>query len=168
MEHRPEDIWSSQAQVMEEVLEKGGITSSELAAIGITNQRETAILWDRRTGEPISNAIEWQDRRTAALCDRLRAEGQEAFFQERTGLLLDAYFSGTKINWIFNHVEGVRKKAEAGKLAFGTVDSWLTWKLAGGNRHITDASNASRTLLYNIHRKTYRKLLLAQSPPRRL
>jgi len=151
VEHRPEDIWSSQATVMRQVLEEAGITSREVAAIGISNQRETTLLWDRRTGEPIGNAIVWQDRRTVGICDRLRADGKESFFQDRTGLLLDAYFSGTKIQWMLNQVEGARKRAEAGELAFGTVDSWLAWKLTGGEKHITDASNASRTLLYNIH-----------------
>ncbi len=151
VEHRPEEIWLSQAEVMSAVLKKAAIASSELAAIGITNQRETTILWDRRTGEPIYNAIVWQDRRTTVLCDRLRSEGKEALFQEKTGLLLDSYFSGTKIHWILNQVEGARDKAEAGELAFGTVDSWLVWKLTGGKSHLTDVSNASRTLLFNIH-----------------
>lgn len=161
VEHRPEEIWSSQAEVMNDVLKKAGIGSSELAAIGITNQRETTILWDRRTGEPIYNAIVWQDRRTTTLCDRLRSEGKEALFQEKTGLLLDSYFSGTKVHWILNQVEGARKKAEAGDLAFGTVDSWLVWKLTGGKSHLTDASNASRTLLYNIHTNDWDDELLA-------
>jgi glycerol kinase len=161
VEHRPEEIWLSQAEVMSDVLKKAGIASSDLAAIGITNQRETTILWDRGTGEPIYNAIVWQDRRTTALCDRLRSEGKETIFQERTGLLLDSYFSGTKVHWILNQVEGARKKAEAGELAFGTVDSWVVWKLTGGKSHITDASNASRTLLFNIHTNDWDDELLA-------
>jgi glycerol kinase len=161
VEHRPEDIWLSQAEVMRGVLEKAGISPRELAAIGITNQRETTVLWDRRTGEPVGNAIVWQDRRTTALCDRLRSEGKEAFIQERTGLVLDAYFAGTKIAWILNEVEGAREKAEAGELAFGTVDSWLVWKLTGCKRHLTDTSNASRTLLFNIHTNDWDDELLA-------
>ncbi len=151
VEHDPGEIWSSQISVASEVLGQTGITSRDIAAIGITNQRETTIVWDRLTGKPVMNAIVWQDRRTDALCDRLRANGHESLIRERTGLVIDAYFSGTKIQWILDNVQGVRTRADAGELAFGTVDSWLVWNLTGGRRHLTDATNASRTLLYNIH-----------------
>ncbi len=151
VEHDPLEIWTSQASVAVEVLAGAGVRASDVAAIGITNQRETTIVWDRRTGEPIANAIVWQDRRTADACSRLRSDGAEPLFRERTGLVLDAYFSGTKLAWMLDHVEGARARAEAGELAFGTVDSWLLWKLTDGRLHITDASNASRTLLFNIH-----------------
>jgi glycerol kinase len=129
---------------------KGELSARDIAAIGITNQRETVVLWDRATGEPLHNAIVWQDRRTADLCARLKAEGHEAMVQEKTGLLLDPYFSGTKLAWLLDHITGARARAEAGELAFGTIDSWLIWKLTGGAVHATDATNASRTLLYNI------------------
>ena len=151
IEHDPEELWSSQAGVAVEVLAAAGVRTRDVAAIGITNQRETTIVWDRTTGRPIANAIVWQDRRTADVCDRLRSEGAEPLFRERTGLVLDAYFSGTKLAWILDNVDGARMRAEAGDLAFGTVDSWLLWKLTDGRLHITDASNASRTLLFNIH-----------------
>ncbi len=151
VEHDPLEIWTSQAGVAVEALAGAGVRARDIAAIGITNQRETTIVWDRKTGLPIANAIVWQDRRTAAACDRLRSDGAEPLFRERTGLVLDAYFSGTKLAWILDHVEGARARAEAGHLAFGTVDSWLLWKLTDGRLHITDASNASRTLLFNIH-----------------
>ncbi len=151
VEHNPEEIWSTQIGVAGEALRQAGIGPGELAAIGITNQRETTLLWDRETGAPIHNAIVWQDRRTAAMCDRLRAEGGESLVRAKTGLVIDAYFSGTKVAWLLDNVEGARIRAEAGKLAFGTVDSWLVWKLTQGIRHITDATNASRTMLYNIH-----------------
>ena len=151
IEHDPEEIWSSQAGVAVEVLGAAGVRARDVAAIGITNQRETTIVWDRKTGRPIANAIVWQDRRTADVCDRLRSEGAEPLFRERTGLVLDAYFSGTKLAWILDNVDGARVRAEAGDLAFGTVDSWLLWKLTDGRLHITDASNASRTLMFNIH-----------------
>ncbi len=151
VEHDPLEIWTSQAGVAVEALAGAGVRARDIAAIGITNQRETTIVWDRRTGLPIANAIVWQDRRTAKACDRLRSDGAEPLFRERTGLVLDAYFSGTKLAWILDHVEGARARAEAGHLAFGTVDSWLLWKLTDGRLHITDASNASRTLLFNIH-----------------
>ncbi|MET0214772.1 MAG: glycerol kinase GlpK, partial [Vicinamibacterales bacterium] len=151
VEHDPLEIWTSQAGVAVEALAGAGLRARDIAAIGITNQRETTIVWDRRTGLPIANAIVWQDRRTAEACDRLRSDGAEPLFRERTGLVLDAYFSGTKLAWILDHVEGARARAEAGHLAFGTVDSWLLWKLTDGRLHITDASNASRTLLFNIH-----------------
>jgi len=152
VEHDPDEIWSSQAAVAAEVLAKAGIAAKDVAAIGIANQRETTLLWERATGRPVANAIVWQDRRTADLCDRLRREGHEALFQERTGLLIDAYFSGTKLHWLLHELPGMRQRAEAGELAFGTVDTWLLWKLTRGRVHVTDASNASRTLLYDIHR----------------
>ena len=151
VEHDPMEIWTSQASVAVEVLAGGGVRARDVAAIGITNQRETTIVWDRKTGVPVCNAIVWQDRRTAEVCDRLRSEGAEPVFRERSGLVVDAYFSGTKLAWILDHVDGARRRAEAGDLAFGTVDTWLLWKLTDGRLHITDASNASRTLLFNIH-----------------
>ncbi|HKQ07997.1 MAG TPA: glycerol kinase GlpK [Blastocatellia bacterium] len=150
VEHRPNDIWHSQLNAAERVLLESKVKAEQIAAIGITNQRETTIIWDRETGEPIHNAIVWQCRRTAPICDRMRAEGLAPLFQERTGLVLDAYFSGTKVQWLLDNVEGARRLAEQGRLAFGTVDSWLIWKLTGGRIHTTDPSNASRTLLYNI------------------
>jgi glycerol kinase len=150
VEHNPEEIWSSQIAVAAEALKKAGLGPRDVVALGITNQRETTLLWDRQSGRPIHNAIVWQDRRTAPMCDRLRAEGREAVVREKTGLVIDAYFSGTKIAWLLDNVDGARKKAEAGQLAFGTVDSWLIWKLTGGSSHVTDATNASRTMLYNI------------------
>lgn len=151
VEHDPQDIWSSQISVAVEALGRAHLRPSDIAAVGITNQRETTIVWDRETGQVVYNAIVWQDRRTASLCDKLKADGYEPIVQQRTGLLLDAYFSGTKVAWILDNVPGVRERAEAGQLAFGTVDSWLVWKLTSGRKHITDASNASRTLLFNIH-----------------
>ncbi len=151
VEHRPEDILESQLAVAREAVDKAGIAPSSLAAVGITNQRETTLLWDRRTGRPIANAIVWQDRRTAPMCDALRNAGMEPLFRERTGLVLDAYFSGTKLAWLLREIPGAADAAKRGELAFGTVDSWLAWHLTGGRRHITDASNASRTLLCNIH-----------------
>lgn len=151
VEHDPVEIWSTQASVAAEVLLKAGITGDKIAAIGITNQRETTIVWDRKTGKPVYNAIVWQDRRTAALCDQLKAAGKTDLFRDKTGLLIDAYFSGTKIKWILDNVAGAREKADKGELAFGTVDSWLVWNLSKGKLHITDVTNASRTLLFNIH-----------------
>jgi glycerol kinase len=133
-----------------EVLTRAGIRPRDVVALGITNQRETTIVWDRETGKPVYNAIVWQDRRTAPLCDQLRGEGAEATFRQKTGLLLDSYFSGTKVAWILDNVDGARRKAETGKLAFGTVDTWLIWNLTSGRCHVTDQTNASRTLLYNI------------------
>jgi glycerol kinase len=147
VEHDPNEIWSSQKSVIDEVL-KGH--KSEVAAIGITNQRETTVVWDRETGEPIHNAIVWQDRRTSDYCDSLKAEGWGPKIADKTGLVIDSYFSGTKVRWILENVEGAQAKAEHGKLAFGTVDSWLIWKLTEGKVHVTDVSNASRTMLYNI------------------
>ena len=150
VEHDPNEIWSSQREVAALALKKAGLTARHIAAIGITNQRETTVVWDRRTGRPIGNAIVWQDRRTAPLCDRLKARGLAPFLQKKTGLVVDAYFSGTKLQWILKNVKGAREKAKRGELAFGTVDSWLVWKLTGGQRHVTDVSNASRTLLLDL------------------
>ncbi len=150
VEHEPNEIWATQLAVATEALARAGVQPSDIAAIGITNQRETTIIWNRATGKPIYNAIVWQDRRTAAFCDALKAEGREALIQRRTGLVIDAYFSATKIKWILDNVPGARDKAVAGELAFGTVDSWLVWKLTGGATHATDVTNASRTLLYDI------------------
>jgi glycerol kinase len=151
VEHDPMEIWTSQAGVAVEVLASAGVRATDVAAIGITNQRETTVVWDRKTGQPIANAIVWQDRRTADICDRLKAQGAEPLLRERTGLVIDAYFSGTKLAWMLDNVAGARARAEAGELAFGTIDSWLLWKLTDGRLHVTDASNASRTLLFNIH-----------------
>jgi glycerol kinase len=151
VEHDANEIWRSQRDVVTEVLKMKGLSAADVEAIGITNQRETTLLWDRQTGEPVANAIVWQDRRTAACCDELRAQGRAAMIQRKTGLVLDAYFSATKLQWLLDHVPGARARAERGELAFGTVDSWLVWNLSGGHLHVTDASNASRTLLFNIH-----------------
>jgi len=151
VEHNPEEIWTSQMSVAVEALGRVELRPRDVVAIGITNQRETTILWDRETGRPVYNGIVWQDRRTAEFCDQLKAAGYEALIQQRTGLLIDAYFSGTKIRWILDHVANTRRLAEAGRLAFGTVDAWLVWKLTSGGLHMTDVSNASRTLLFNIH-----------------
>ncbi|GEK47976.1 glycerol kinase GlpK [Halomonas pacifica] len=150
VEHDAMEIWGSQMGVAREVLETNGIKPSEVAAIGITNQRETTVVWDRHTGRPIYNAIVWQDRRTAEFCDELKAQGLEAYIRDTTGLVVDAYFSGTKVRWILDNVAGARERAERGDLLFGTMDSWLVWNLTRGERHVTDVSNASRTLLYNI------------------
>jgi glycerol kinase len=151
VEHDPLEIWASQISVAVEALGRAQIPPADIAAIGITNQRETTILWDRETGAPIANAIVWQDRRTADFCEQLKAAGDGPTIQAKTGLLIDAYFSASKIRWLLHNVPGARAKADAGKLAFGTVDSWLLWKLSGGAAHITDVSNASRTMLFNIH-----------------
>jgi len=155
VEHDPEEIAASQIAVALEALAQAHVQPSDVAAIGITNQRETTIVWDRTTGKAISNAIVWQDRRTAAFCEQLKAQGHENLIQQRTGLLIDAYFSGSKISWILEHVPGARKLAAAGRLAFGTVDTWLLWKLTGGRIHVTDASNASRTMFFNLHSGTW-------------
>ncbi len=151
VEHDANEIWSTQLGVVSEAIAKAGISSKDLAAIGITNQRETTVVWDRETSQPIHHAIVWQDRRTADYCDQLRQDGHADTIRKKTGLVTDAYFSGTKVKWILDHVDGARKKAERGELCFGTVDSWLVWKLTKGKVHVTDVSNASRTLLYNIH-----------------
>ena len=151
VEHDPNEIWSSQKETMRNLIQKTNIQSQEVAAIGITNQRETTVVWDRLTGQPIYNAIVWQDRRTAEYCDELRAEGRANFFQKKTGLVLDSYFSGTKLKWILDHVESARDRAKKGELCFGTIDTWLVWKLTQGKVFVTDVSNASRTLLFNIN-----------------
>jgi len=152
VEHDPSSIWASVAGTCRAAIEKASISVEEIAAIGITNQRETTIIWDRKTGEPIHNAIVWQDRRTAPVCDELRKGGHGPLFTSKTGLLLDPYFSGTKVKWLLDTVDGARARANAGDLLFGTVDSFLIWKLTGGQRHVTDATNAARTLLYDIHK----------------
>lgn len=150
VEHDPMEIWGSQYSVLQEVLAKSNLNQSDIAAIGITNQRETTIVWDKNTGVPIYNAIVWQCRRTASICEELSKDGFEEYVRENTGLLIDAYFSGTKVKWILDNVEGAREKAERGELLFGTVDTWLVWKLTSGRVHVTDYTNASRTMLYNI------------------
>jgi len=161
VEHEPEEIWATQIAVAAEALARAGIQARDVAAIGIANQRETTVVWNRATGRPLYNAIVWQDRRTAAACDALKASGLEARVTGKTGLVLDAYFSGTKLAWILDNVPGARARAEAGELAFGTIDSWLVWKLSAGAAHVTDVSNASRTLLYNIHTGGWDQELLA-------
>jgi glycerol kinase len=160
VEHDPEEIWTSQLAVAEEALAKAKLKAADVAAIGITNQRETVVVWDRASGKPIHPAIVWQDRRTAGVCDKLRAGGREPMVQAKTGLRLDPYFSATKIAWILDHVDGARAAAEAGKLACGTIDTWLVHKLTGGKLHITDASNASRTMLMDIRRGDWDDALL--------
>ena len=162
VEHYPEDIWNSQLAVARQALADAGLKATDLAAVGITNQRETTLLWDRATGVPIDNAIVWQCRRTAPMCAQLKAEGFEDVVRAKTGLVLDPYFSGTKVAWLLDHVPGARQKAEAGRLAFGTIDTFLIWRLSGGALHITDVSNASRTLLYNIHEMRWDGDILAR------
>ncbi|HYC35529.1 MAG TPA: glycerol kinase GlpK [Usitatibacter sp.] len=152
VEHDALEIWRTQRDVASQALAGAGLGAADVAAIGITNQRETTVLWDRATGQPVANAIVWQDRRTASRCDALRQAGHEPLFASRTGLLLDAYFAGTKLEWLLDNVAGARERAQRGELAFGTIDSWLVWQLSGGREHVTDATNASRTLLYDIHR----------------
>ncbi len=161
VEHDPLEIWSSQVAVAAEAMSKLGIDGSNLAGIGITNQRETTIVWDKRTGEPFYNAIVWQDRRTSEYCDELKAAKHDLAIRKKTGLIVDAYFSGTKVKWILENVVGARELAEQGHLAFGTVDTWLVWKFTGGKTHITDVSNASRTMLFNIHKLTWDDELLS-------
>jgi len=161
VEHDARDIWSTQMGVAQEAITAAGLRASDIAAIGITNQRETTVIWDRATGRPIHNAIVWQDRRTAGLCDELIRAGHEPLFEQKTGLRLDAYFSGTKIKWLLDRVPDARVRAIRGELAFGTIDSWLVWNLTGGALHITDASNAGRTLLFNIHTGEWDDELLA-------
>jgi len=151
VEHDPLEIWETQEETARMAMHQAGVHSEDIEAIGITNQRETTVVWNRKTGKPIHNAIVWQDRRTADLCARLKADGTESLFREKTGLRLDPYFSGTKLKWMLDHIEGARAQAERGELAFGTIDSWLLWKLTRGQQHATDISNASRTLLFNIH-----------------
>ena len=160
VEHDPKDIWSSEASVVAEAITSMGINGLDIAGIGITNQRETTIVWDAETGEPVYNAIVWQDRRTSEYCDSLKDQGLTGFIREKTGLIIDAYFSATKIRWILNNVPGARQRAEAGKLRFGTVDTWLIWNLTRGGCHVTDVSNASRTMLFNIHTLSWDKELL--------
>jgi glycerol kinase len=160
VEHDPREIWSTQFGVAMDALAQAGGRQSSVAAIGITNQRETTIIWNRKTGEPIYNAIVWQDRRTSAFCDQLRQQGHDAIIQQKTGLIIDAYFSGSKIRWLLDNVDGARAQAERGELAFGTVDSWLVWQLTGGTRHVTDVTNASRTMLFNLHTLTWDEELL--------
>ncbi len=161
VEHDPLEIWQTQLATAREALARAGLSASQVRAIGITNQRETTVLWNRRTGQPVHRAIVWQDRRTAAECARLQQAGLEPLFMQRTGLRLDPYFSGTKLAWLLDHVPGARAQAEAGELAFGTVDSWLLWQLTGGQVHATDVSNASRTLLLNLHTRQWDTELLA-------
>jgi glycerol kinase len=151
VEHNPEEIWSTQAGVAVEALAKAGVEPGSIVTIGITNQRETTIVWNRKTGKPVYNAIVWQDRRTSDYCDRLKTEGHEAEILSKTGLVIDSYFSATKVKWILDNVKDARRDAENGELAFGTVDSWLVWNLTGGRSHVTDVSNASRTMLFNIN-----------------
>ena len=160
VEHNPEDIWSSQLEVAREAIALAGAAPHEVTAIGITNQRETTLVWDRDTGQPIYNAIVWQDRRTAGACDKLKARKLEPKISKKTGLVVDAYFSGTKLHWILKNVKGAAQKARRGQLAFGTVDSWLIWRFTGGRRHVTDVTNASRTMLFNITTLKWDKELL--------
>ncbi len=155
VEHDALEIWESQIEVAKDVFKKKNISEKDIAAIGITNQRETAVIWDRKTGKPVFNAIVWQDRRTSAYCDELKNLGWIERIRDKTGLVIDAYFSGTKVKWILDNVDGVRERAEKGELAFGTIDSWLVWNLTGGGVHVTDMSNASRTMLFNIHDKKW-------------
>ncbi|MFO7707138.1 MAG: glycerol kinase GlpK [Desulfobacterales bacterium] len=160
VEHDPEAIWQATLSVMRQALTSAGIAPGRIAAMGITNQRETTVVWERSTLKPVHNAIVWQCRRSAGICDALRAENLEAMFRERTGLLLDAYFSGTKLKWLLDEIPGLRRRAESGELAFGTVDSWLIARLTGGRTHVTDLTNASRTLMFNIHERVWDKELL--------
>ncbi|MEY4381691.1 MAG: glycerol kinase GlpK, partial [Bacteroidota bacterium] len=160
VEHDANEIWSTQIGVASEAIMQAGLDASQIAAIGITNQRETTVVWDKQTGQPIYNAIVWQDRRTANYCDELKKQGHAKNIQAKTGLVIDAYFSGTKLKWILDNVQGAREKAAAGELCFGTIDSWLLWKLTGGKVHATDVSNASRTLLFNIHTLSWDQELL--------
>jgi glycerol kinase len=155
VEHDPQEIWQSQLETAREVLAKADLTATDVAAIGITNQRETTVVWDRATGAPIHNAIVWQDRRTAAFCDSLKEAGHASEIQRRSGLVIDAYFSGSKLRWLLDNVPNARARSERGELAFGTIDSWLVWNLTGGKLHVTDPSNASRTMLYDLHTGTW-------------
>src|SRR5690606_12873172 len=160
VEHDANEIWTSQSSVMIEALVNKDIRADQIAAIGITNQRETTIVWDRKTGKPIHKAIVWQDRRTATFCNELKERGLSEKIASKTGLIIDAYFSATKVRWILENVKGARARAEAGELAFGTVDSWLMWKLSSGRSHLTDITNASRTMLFNIHTQEWDQELL--------
>ncbi|HTL58896.1 MAG TPA: glycerol kinase GlpK [Candidatus Limnocylindrales bacterium] len=160
VEHEPREIWRSQLEVAKAVLEKAGLSARDIAALGITNQRETTVIWDRKTGEPIHNAIVWQDRRTASFCDELRRAGHAELIAAKTGLVIDAYFSGSKLRWLLDHVPGARDRANRGELAFGTIDTWLAWNLTGGALHVTDPSNASRTMLFNLRTGAWDEELL--------
>ncbi|OYZ84604.1 MAG: glycerol kinase, partial [Polaromonas sp. 24-62-144] len=151
VEHDPLEIWRTQLETAREVLHKAALQASDIRALGITNQRETTMVWNRKTGQPVHHAIVWQDRRAEPTCVQLRAQGHEAMIRQKTGLLIDAYFSGTKLKWLLDNVPGARADAERGELAFGTIDSWLMWQLTGGALHATDVSNASRTMLFNVH-----------------
>jgi glycerol kinase len=168
VEHDPIEIWETQLETARAALAKAGLGSEDIAGIGITNQRETTVIWDRKTGQPIHNAIVWQDRRTAEFCDGLKAAGHAELIQKRTGLVIDAYFSGSKVRWLLDHVPGARQRAERGELAFGTIDSWLIWQLTGGARHIIDPTNASRTLLYGLRGDWDDELLGILGVPRAL
>jgi glycerol kinase len=159
VEHEASELWSTTASTCRGAIEKAGISATDIAAIGITNQRETTVLWDRKTGEALHRAIVWQDRRTSELCQQLKADGHEEMVTQRTGLLLDPYFSSTKLKWLLDNVEGARARAEAGELAFGTVDSWVIWNLTGGKSHVTDATNAARTMLYDIRKGRWSKTM---------
>ncbi|MFH0881613.1 MAG: glycerol kinase GlpK [bacterium] len=161
VEHDPRDIWSSTAFTITEVIHGVGVSLKDIAAVGITNQRETTLLWDRKTGQPLHNAIVWQDRRTAGMCDTLISEGHGGMVRAKTGLIIDAYFSATKLAWLLDHIEGARDRARRGELAFGTVDTWLIWQLTGGQVHATDVTNASRTMLFNIHESRWDEELIA-------
>src|SRR5690606_2744584 len=161
VEHDAREIWADTLQACRQALEHARVQAAQVAAIGITNQRETTVLWDRATGEPLANAIVWQDRRTADYCAALQAQGHEQLVQQKTGLLPDPYFSATKLGWLLDHCDGARARAEKGELAFGTIDTWLLWNLTGGKSHATDASNAARTLLFNIHTQRWDDDLLA-------
>jgi glycerol kinase len=169
VEHDAEEIWTSVIGLVADVMEKTGVSAKDIRAIGITNQRETTLLWDRRTGRPVARAIVWQDRRTAPLCDELKERGLEELFRRQTGLVVDPYFSGTKVKWLLDNLDGLMERARRGDIAFGTIDSWLVWKLTGGRVHVTDYSNASRTLLYNIHDLGWDdELLAALDVPRQI
>ena len=168
VEHDPNEIWKTQLDTARAALSKAGLSAADIAAIGITNQRETTVIWDRKTGEPVHNAIVWQDRRTSKFCDELKAAGHSELIQQRAGLVIDAYFSGSKVRWLLDNVAGARSRAERGELAFGTIDSWLAWKLTNGAQHIIDPSNASRTMLYNLQGQWDDKLLEVLGVPRKL
>ena len=160
VEHNADEIWSSILAVIAGVLSEKSIRADQVEGIGITNQRETTVVWDKRTGDPIYNAIVWQSRQTADICEELKTQGHSDTFRDKTGLLIDAYFSGTKVKWVLDNVEGAREQAERGELLFGTIDTWLVWKLSGGKAHVTDYSNASRTLMYNIYDLKWHQELL--------
>jgi glycerol kinase len=161
VEHDPEAIWNSQTAVARQALQTAGLTADDIAAVGVTNQRETTVLWERDTGRPIGNAVVWQSRISAGICDRLKADGLEPLFQHKTGLVIDAYFSGSKIKYLLDQTPGLRERAARGEVLFGTVDSFLIWRMTGGKRHVTDYSNASRTLLFNLHTLDWDDELLA-------